>query len=188
MYHKCRVSRLQYTTLIPLLTTLLYTSCYVPYFWPSQYPPIQCVCVGGGSMNLLVFVTTVQRIGTCTEIIFKKTQWRIQDFPGGGGVVGGFACFFDKRAKDWNLDGNIIQRNPVADPGFSLEVHHPLGGREPTPKLGVLTYCLANFLSKTAWKWKNLDPGGGGVCPWRRPLDPPMKSILHCLSNGIRSD
>ena len=35
----------------------------------------------------------------------------------------------------------------------------------PTPKVGVLTY----FLPKTAWKWKNLDPGGGvpGIPPLR---------------------
>ena len=32
------------------------------------------------------------------------------------------------------------------------------GGRAPTPEVGVLTYFC---WSKTAWKWKNLDPGGG---------------------------
>ena len=34
------------------------------------------------------------------------------------------------------------------------------------------------FLPKTAWKWKNLDPQGGGARPWRPPLDPPMMIIL----------
>ena len=50
---------------------------------------------------------------------------------------------------------------PVADPGFSP------GGRQ-LPK--VLLFF--NFLPKTAWKWKNLDPQGGarvpGAPPWIR--------------------
>ena len=52
----------------------------------------------------------------------------------------------------------------VADPGFSP-------GGAPTPKVGVLTYF---FRPKTAWKWKNLGPRGGGARPWRPPLDPPL--------------
>ena len=42
-----------------------------------------------------------------------------------------------------------------------------LEGGMPTPKVGVLTYYFANFLPKTAWKWKNLDPEG--VSPWHPP-------------------
>ena len=39
----------------------------------------------------------------------------------------------------------------------------------PIPKVGVLAYYFANFLPKTAWKWKNLDPKGIAY-PWR-PLE-----------------
>ena len=45
----------------------------------------------------------------------------------------------------------------LADPGFSP------GGRQ-LPKL----LLFFTFLPKTAWKWKNLDPGGGAH-PWRPP-------------------
>ena len=45
----------------------------------------------------------------------------------------------------------------------------PRGGRQ-LPK--VLLFF--NFLPKTAWKWKNLDPGGGAR-PWRPPW------IRQCL-------
>ena len=79
--------------------------CYVPYFWPlSTHPYI--LCVWGGGRWICLFVTNVQRIGTWTERLLKETQWRIQDFPGGGGGA--------------------------------------------TPKVGVLTYYFAHFLSKTA--------------------------------------
>ena len=129
MYHKCRVSRLQYTGSV--WTTLLLCTLFLA----SQYPPyILCVCVWEGGRWICLFVTNVQRIGTWTERLLKETQWRIQDFPGEGGGA--------------------------------------------TPKVGVLTYYFAHFLLKTAWKWKNLDPGGGGGCPWSRPLDPSMKSII----------
>ena len=60
-----------------------------------------------------------------------RLQWRIQDFPDGGG--GGCA----------------------------------------NPKVGAPTYYLATFSPKTAWKWKKVDPDGGGVRPWRPALDPP---------------
>ena len=38
----------------------------------------------------------------------------------------------------------------------------------PSPTVGVLSYYFANFLRKTAWKWKNLDPKGSAR-PWRPP-------------------
>ena len=45
-------------------------------------------------------------------------------------------------------------------------------GGAPTSKVGALTYYLATFLLKTAWKWKNLDREGGarvpGAPPWIR--------------------
>ena len=56
---------------------------------------------------------------------------------------------------------NLHVLTPVADPGFS-----PGGGRQ-LPK--VLLFF--NFLPKTAWKWKNLDPQGGRASlapPWIR--------------------
>ena len=49
----------------------------------------------------------------------------------------------------------------VADPGFSW------GGGRQLPKWDY----FFNFLLKTAWKWKNLGPPGGGARPWRPPLD-----------------
>ena len=41
----------------------------------------------------------------------------------------------------------------MADPGFSR-------GSAPTPKSAIIFHF---FLPKTAWKWKNLDPHGGGA-------------------------
>ena len=52
----------------------------------------------------------------------------------------------------------------------------PRGGGRQLPK--VLLFF--NFLPKTAWKWKNLDPGGGAR-PWCPPLDPPMIYICCWL-------
>ena len=43
---------------------------------------------------------------------------------------------------------------PVADPGF------PPGGGGANSQSGCANLF---FRPKTAWKWKNLDPGGGGV-------------------------
>ena len=43
--------------------------------------------------------------------------------------------------------------------------------REPTSKKGL--FCNF-FLPKTAWKWKNLYPGGECARSWISPLDPPM--------------
>ena len=59
----------------------------------------------------------------------------------------------------------------------------------PTPKVGVLTYYFANFLPKTVWRWKNLDPEGGRTSlapPWIRqwlvsnlpPTPPHPREIL----------
>ena len=60
---------------------------------------------------------------------------------------------------------------------FSVESMIFLRGRH-LPKW-VLTYYFANFLTKTAWKWKDLDPGGAH--PWC-PLDPPMMLLLKCCA------
>ena len=49
----------------------------------------------------------------------------------------------------------------------------PRGGRQ-LPK--VLLFF--NFLPKTAWKWKNLDPRGGARVPGAPPLDPPMNMMF----------
>ena len=51
----------------------------------------------------------------------------------------------------WNL---CLRIPTVADPGFSR-------GGAPTPKSAII---FQFFLQKTAWKWKNLDPGGR-QCP-----------------------
>ena len=56
----------------------------------------------------------------------------------------------------------------VADPGFFTGA--------PTPNLGVLSYYLAKFSPKTAWKWKELEPGWG-TRPWR-----PVRSATVVLS------
>ena len=47
----------------------------------------------------------------------------------------------------------------------------PQGGRQ-LPKL----LLFFTFLPKTAWKWKNLDPQGGGARPWRPPW---IRQCLH---------
>ena len=52
---------------------------------------------------------------------------------------------------------------PVADPRFSR-------GGCANFQIGII---LSNFLPKTAWKWKNLHPGGARV-PGAPPLDPPI--------------
>ena len=46
-----------------------------------------------------------------------------------------------------------VLSSAVADPGF------PRRG-SPTPKVGALTYYLARFFLKIAWKWKNIGPRG----------------------------
>ena len=45
----------------------------------------------------------------------------------------------------------------------------------PNSKMGALTYYLAKFVLKTAWKYKNFDPwaGGGGARVPGNPLYPP---------------
>ena len=62
-----------------------------------------------------------------------------------------------------NLHFSNISEITVADPGFSW------GG--PTPKANLL-FC--NFLPKTGWEWKNLDPEQGAYLVPPSPLDPPM--------------
>ena len=50
----------------------------------------------------------------------------------------------------------------------------PEGGANPPG--GGATYYFAQFLPKTAWKWKNLDPEGGARASLAPPLDPPIYS------------
>ena len=57
----------------------------------------------------------------------------------------------------------------MADPGFPRR----RGGGWATPKVRAPIYHLAKFFPKTAWKWKNLDPGENIPCP---AFDPPMFS------------
>ena len=45
-----------------------------------------------------------------------------------------------------------------------------------TPKVRAPTYYLVKNFLKTAWKWKNLDPEGGGAS-LAPPLDPPMPIV-----------
>ena len=61
----------------------------------------------------------------------------------------------------------------VADPGFSP------GGRQ-LPKL----LLFFTFLPKTAWKWKNLDPRGGGGASLASPLG--SANGLSVCSRGRR--
>ena len=60
---------------------------------------------------------------------------------------------------------DIFWRGPSNGPRFPRR-----GGGAPS-KVGVPTYYLAQFLPKTAWKWKNLDPERG-----RASLAPPLRS------------
>ena len=57
----------------------------------------------------------------------------------------------------------------------------PMGVRQ----LPNWDYFTIFFLPKTAWKWKNLDPGGGWRASLAPPLDPPMLSLSN--STNIRS-
>ena len=57
----------------------------------------------------------------------------------------------------------------MADPGFLVG-----GGAEP---LGGANLRRGHFSVKMYAKTKELDPVGGGAC-WRRPLDPPVISIV----------
>ena len=72
-------------------------------------------------------------------------------------------CLDFPNSRSFHSVNRSSPRHPkaVADPGFS-----PGGGRQ-LPK--VLLFF--NFLPKTAWKWKNLDPQGG-----RASLAPPLGS------------
>ena len=58
------------------------------------------------------------------------------------------------------ISPKMVKFNTVADPGF-------LRRGAPTPEVGALTYYLAKFFPKTAWKWKKLDLEGAR--PWRPP-------------------
>ena len=60
----------------------------------------------------------------------------------------------------------------VADPGFPR-----VGGANP--KVGVPTYYSVKVFPKTAWKWKNLDRGGGGLASLAPHLDPPMQKTEY---------
>ena len=51
----------------------------------------------------------------------------------------------------------IGPRMPVANLGFTRR-----GGGGGNFQGGAPTYYLAKFFPKTEWKWKNLDPEGGG--------------------------
>ena len=51
----------------------------------------------------------------------------------------------------------------VADPGFSP-------GGAPTSKIAIIFQIFA----KNCMKMKEFGPPGGGACPWRPTLDPPM--------------
>ena len=63
---------------------------------------------------------------------------------------------------------------PVSSGGSSI---FPRGVRQ-LPK--VLLFF--KYLPKTAWKWKNLDPGGASLAP---PLDPPMVSTQCSLADPV---
>ena len=82
--------------------------------------------------------------------LFLKTAWIWKtNRTGGGGVAWMGQCYVTIH-RQWRIQD------------------FPQGGRQ-LPK--VLLFF--NFLLKTAWKWKNLDPQGGraSLAP---PLDPPM--------------
>ena len=51
----------------------------------------------------------------------------------------------------------------------------------PTPEFGVKTNCLARFLPKTVWKWKQLDREGAHDPSAPSPLDPPMPSAITLI-------
>ena len=70
----------------------------------------------------------------------------------------------DKNRSTWRRVHPLLA---VADPGFSW------GGGRQLPKW----YYFLNFLPKTAWKWKNLDPGG-------IPRAPPW--IRQCLATSTK--
>ena len=132
-----------------------------------------CVCEGGcgEGVDLLVFVTNVQRTGTRTEIIFKETQWRIQDFPLGRGTptpkVGvllppatklGQGNIFSRVCQEFCPQGRgyLGRYTPQAGTPPPGQVHHPLAG---TPTMvneravSILLECilvLQIFLPKTA--------------------------------------
>ena len=64
----------------------------------------------------------------------------------------------------------LTMQLPVADPGF------PRYGA-PTPKVGALTYYLANFFPENWMKMKEIGPTGD-VRPWRPP-PPPHRKTRH---------
>ena len=81
---------------------------------------------------------------------------------------------------------NIVDSSPTSD----IWVHSNTissGGSRISPRRGrqlpggAPTYDFAKISQKTAWKWKNLDPWGGGAS-LAPPLDPPLISYLIDLS------
>ena len=68
-----------------------------------------------------------------------------------------------------------IQKERIAEADSVRIQDHPRGRGErvtPTREVGTPTYCLANILLKTAWKWKIINRRGGSthhrVNPWMR--------------------
>ena len=83
----------------------------------------------------------------------------------------------------WSFQFYNFMQLPVADPGF------PRGGANS--QVGVLTYYLAKFLKKTAWKWKNLGreygasplPPGSANGYFAIPRENSVQFLPNILSN-----
>ena len=91
----------------------------------------------------------------------------------------------------WN-EWNCIGRQPPLTHfhyftnGCQWRIQDFPGEGAPTPKVGATTYYLVKNFPKTAWKWNNLDPGGGGRASLACPLRSANGSHIYhpCMRTG----
>ena len=77
-------------------------------------------------------------------------------------------------------------------PYYSLKFVVNLSGRSRISQTGGANFqggganlLFGQFFTKNCIKMKEFGPGGGGVRPWRHPLDPPMNLFVQCIKYYI---
>ena len=68
----------------------------------------------------------------------------------------------------WMYSTKIWQGGILLNKYIQWRIQNFPDGRVSTSEFGAKTYCLARFLPKTAWKWKQLDQEGAASLapPW----------------------
>ena len=126
----------------------------------SNYRKIRVPCVSLRSGKKLWSETFIHDLGSCLQSgwynkrFSQDSEWKLQ-------MIG---CGFQCQHFHFRLIQQILHQILTFFRSEQWRIQDfPRGGRQ-LPK--VLLFF--NFLPKTAWKWKNLDPRGGAR-PWRPP-------------------